>query len=233
MDAQTKLLRVLQQGEYVSVGGTRLIKTNVRIVCATHHDLLQLVRDGEFREDLYYRLNVVPIRIPPLRERREDIVPLAAYFLRKAEAKGLMAKTIDTEAILAMQEYDWLGNVRELENMMYRLSALYSENIISKESFLAEANSALPLIKAVAAGQTLQKNVEEHLSNYFAAHTGHSLPPSGLYSRILPLVERPLIEQTLKATGGNQLKAAYVLGINRNTLRKKIAELGISLGDDK
>src|SRR5262249_17539835 len=138
MDAQTKLLRVLQQGEYITVGGTRLIKTNVRIVCATHRDLAKLVASGDFREDLYYRLNVVPIRIPPLRERKEDIGPLANYFLKRAADKGLSPKTLDAETIAAMRAYDWPGNVRELENMMYRLSALYSESIIGKETFANE-----------------------------------------------------------------------------------------------
>lgn len=227
MDAQTKLLRVLQQGEYTTVGGTRMIKASARIVCATHRDLLQLVKNGEFREDLYYRLNVVPIRIPSLRNRREDIAPLANYFLKKAVEKGLTPKTLAPETILAMQEYDWQGNVRELENMMYRLSALYSEGVISKESFLSELKANNSKKTAVEQPKTLTKNVEEHLQNYFAAHAGDSLPPSGLYYRILPLVEKPLIEMTLKATDGNQLKAAHVLGINRNTLRKKIAELGI------
>jgi two-component system nitrogen regulation response regulator GlnG len=228
MDAQTKLLRVLQQGEYITVGGTRLIKTNVRIVCATHRDLMQLVRSGDFREDLYYRLNVVPLRIPPLRERLEDIAPLAEYFLRKASEKGLSPKTLEPETVAAMRNHDWPGNVRELENLMYRLSALYSENVISKDSFHTEIRSGQ---KPCADTQpiTLEKNVEAHLRHYFDGHGGDDLPPPGLYDRILPLVEKPLIEMTLRATGGNQLKAAYVLGINRNTLRKKIAELAISV----
>lgn len=239
MDAQTKLLRVLQQGEYTTVGGTRMIKADARIVCATHRDLLQLVRDGAFREDLYYRLSVVPLRIPPLRERREDIAPLANYFLRKAQSKGLGAKTLAADTILAMQEHDWQGNVRELENMMYRLSALYSDNNICKETFLAELSASNAKSPPAANGQTLQKNVEEHLRSYFAAHSGsgeefgNTLPPSGLYDRILPLVEKPLLEMTLRATCGNQIKAAFVLGINRNTLRKKISELGIEIVGDK
>ena len=228
MDAQTKLLRVLQQGEYITVGGTRLIKTNVRIVCATHRDLLQLVKSGEFREDLYYRLNVVPLRIPSLRERREDIAPLAQYFLRKAGEKGLSPKILDAETIAAMQVHDWPGNVRELENMMYRLSALYSESIIGKEAFLSESRAGQKDERRRRPA-TLEKNVEAHLRQYFAAHSGDDLPPPGLYDRILPLVEKPLIEMTLRATGGNQVKAAAVLGINRNTLRKKIAELGINV----
>jgi two-component system, NtrC family, nitrogen regulation response regulator GlnG len=230
MDAQTKLLRVLQQGEYISVGGTRLVKTNVRIVCATHRDLMQLVRAGDFREDLYYRLNVVPIRIPALRERREDITPLANYFLRKANEKGLSPKILDAETITAMAAYDWPGNVRELENMMYRLSALHSENIISKETFLSEIrHSQQPGSNGNDQNCTLEKSVEGHLRQYFAAHSGDDLPPPGLYDRILPLVEKPLIEMCLRATGGNQIKAAFVLGINRNTLRKKINELAIDV----
>lgn len=229
MDAQTKLLRVLQQGEYITVGGTRLIKTNVRIVCATHRDLTQLVKSGDFREDLYYRLNVVPIRIPPLRERREDIAPLANYFLRKANEKGLSPKILDAETIEAMQAYDWPGNVRELENMMYRLSALHSENIISKSTFQSEIRHDQKDTTPTTNGSTLEKSVETHLRQYFAAHSGDELPPPGLYDRILPLVEKPLIEMTLRATGGNQIKAAFVLGINRNTLRKKINELAIDV----
>jgi len=229
MDAQTKLLRVLQQGEYITVGGTRLIKTNVRIVCATHRDLIQLVKAGHFREDLYYRLNVVPIRVPPLRERREDIGPLAQYFLRKAGEKGLSPKILDAETIEAMQAHDWPGNVRELENMMYRLSALYSESIIGRDSFMAEIRSGQKDDSPAAQAITLEKNVEAHLRQYFAAHTGDDLPPPGLYDRILPLVEKPLIEMTLRSTAGNQVKAAFILGINRNTLRKKIAELGIDV----
>lgn len=229
MDAQTKLLRVLQQGEYTTVGGTRLIKTNVRIICATHRDLLQLVRSGQFREDLYYRLNVVPIRVPPLRERKEDIAPLAQYFLRRAADKGLSPKILDAETVQAMHTYHWPGNVRELENMMYRLAALYSESIISKESFLAEISTAHPDDPKLQNPATLEKSVESHLRNYFAAHSADALPPPGLYDRILPLVEKPLIEMTLRATSGNQVKAAFVLGINRNTLRKKIQELGIDV----
>lgn len=233
MDAQTKLLRVLQQGEYITVGGTRLIKTNVRIICATHRDLSQLVKSGHFREDLYYRLNVVPIRIPALRERREDIAPLAHYFLRKASEKGLSPKILDAETIEVMRAYDWPGNVRELENMMYRLSALYSESIIGKEAFLSEIRTGQKDESPAGQANTLEKSVESHLRQYFAAHSGDHLPPPGLYDRILPLMEKPLIALTLQATGGNQVKAAQVLGINRNTLRKKIAELGIEVSNVK
>ena len=131
-----------------------------------------------------------------------------------------------------MQAYEWPGNVRELENMMYRMCALYSESIISKETFLAEIRHNQPDVAPNACSETLEKNVEAHLRQYFAAHTADQLPPPGLYDRILPLVEKPLIEMTLAATAGNQVKAAFVLGINRNTLRKKITELGIRMTDN-
>ncbi len=230
LEAQTKLLRVLQQGEFTTVGGTRMIKADVRIVCATHRDLAQLVGNGDFREDLYYRLNVVPLRIPPLRERKEDIAPLAEYFLRKAEAKGLSEKTLDPQALACMQQYDWPGNVRELENMMYRLSALCSERVLGKDAFLAETKAkpgASETRNTRAA--TLSEDISAHLQHYFAAHEGDRLPPPGLHMRMLALLEKPLIEITLTATGGNQVKAANVLGINRNTLRKKINELHIDI----
>jgi two-component system nitrogen regulation response regulator GlnG len=226
MDAQTKLLRVLQQGEYASVGGTKMHKSNVRIVAATHRDLHQLVQSGDFREDLYYRLQVVPIRIPPLRERREDVYPLARFFLKKAEEKGLPPKILDAEAVSVMQEYGWPGNVRELEHMMYRLCALTSESIISAESVAREMRTEK---ENGTNNNTIEQDVRSHLKLYFSTHGAGDLPAPGLYDRILPLLERPLIEMTLIATGGNQLKAAYVLGINRNTLRKKITELHIDV----
>jgi len=226
MDAQTKLLRVLQQGEFATVGGTKMHKSNVRIVCATHRDLYQLVQSGDFREDLYYRLQVVPLRIPPLRERKEDITPLAQYFLKKAAEKGLPAKNLETEALAAMRDYSWPGNVRELEHMMYRLCALASESSISAEAVAREMR-----VEEGAASNTntVEQDIRAHLKLYFGAHGAYELPPPGLYDRILPLLERPLIEMTLAATGGNQVKAAHVLGINRNTLRKKITDLQIDV----
>lgn len=226
MEAQTKLLRVLQQGEFATVGGTKMHQSNVRIVCATHRDLLQLVKSGDFREDLYYRLNVVPLRIPPLRERREDILPLAEFFLKKAAAKGLPLKMLAVDALSVMQDYGWPGNVRELEHMMYRLCAMSSEGVITAESVTREMRSEQ---SENASPPTVEQDIRAHLKLYFGAHGVGVLPPPGLYERILPLLERPLLEMTLQATGGNQLKAAHVLGINRNTLRKKITELQIDI----
>jgi len=227
MDAQTKLLRVLQQGEFATVGGTKMHKSNVRIVCATHRDLYQLVKSGDFREDLYYRLQVVPLRIPPLRDRKEDILPLVQFFLKKAAAKGLPPKNIDAAALDVLQSYGWPGNVRELEHMMYRLCALSSEGNITSDAIVRELKSTQD--DGATNNNTIEQDVRAHLKLYFGAHGANDLPPPGLYDRILPLLERPLIEMTLTATGGNQVKAAYILGINRNTLRKKINELQIDV----
>src|SRR3569833_6837 len=152
MDAQTRLLRVLQEGEYTMVGGRTPIKSNVRIVAATHRDLSQMIRQGLFREDLYYRLNVVPLRLPPLRERNEDIAELVAHFLRAAQREGEPTKTISPDANKLMQNYSWPGNVRELENLVRRLAALYADERISREIVQSELNIADRQSVPMAAG---------------------------------------------------------------------------------
>jgi two-component system, NtrC family, nitrogen regulation response regulator GlnG len=225
-EAQTRLLRVLQEGEYTTVGGRTPIRTNVRIVAATHRDLTQLIRQGLFREDLYYRLNVVPIRMPPLRERREDIPELVKHFLAQSAEEGLPWKIVDGQALERLQTYHWPGNVRELENVVRRLAALYSQETIGIDVIEAELADAAPPINEERPSNGISEAVEGHIRDYFAAHQGE-LPPPGLYDRILKEVERPLIALTLGATRGNQLKAADLLGLNRNTLRKKIRELNI------
>ena len=225
LEAQTRLLRVLQEGEFTTVGGRTSIKSDVRIVTATHRDLKQLIRRGTFREDLYFRLNVVPLRLPPLRERTEDIPELVACFLTRAVEKGLPWKTIDNAAMERLKSHRWPGNVRELENLIQRLAALYTQEAIELadiEYELGERNAT----PADPDSEGLAKSVEERLTTYFGAHDGE-LPTTGLYDRVIREVERPLITLTLQATRGNQIKAAEVLGVNRNTLRKKIKELGI------
>jgi two-component system nitrogen regulation response regulator GlnG len=224
-DAQTRLLRVLQEGEFTTVGGNTPIKSNVRILAATHQDLKHLIRIGTFREDLYYRLNVVPIRIPPLRERTEDIPELVQSFLASATQEGLPWKIIDKDAMERLKSHPWTGNVRELENLIKRLAALYSHEIITLEDInieLSENRISLP----VEENEGLSKTVEKILMSYFSAHDG-ALPSAGLYQRVLREVERPLITLTLDASHGNQIKAAEILGLNRNTLRKKIRDLNI------
>ena len=220
MEAQTRLLRVLQEGEYTTIGGKTTIKAGARIVAATHRDLKQLIRQGLFREDLYFRLNVVPMRLPPLRERKEDIPELVNHFLEVTVEEGLPLKTIESAAMDRLSQYRWPGNVRELENFVRRLTALYSQEIIRIEDIEAELANTSP-ITAENDREGLDSSIEQHLKNYFSAH-GSSLPPPGLYDRILREIERPLISLTLEATRGNQIKAAEILGLNRNTLRKKI-----------
>jgi len=229
LEAQTRLLRVLQEGEYTTVGGRTPIRADVRIIAATHRDLRQMVRQGLFREDLYYRLSVVPLRLPPLRERSEDIPELTRHFFAEAQAEGLSAKTLDAEAMEALKAYHWPGNVRELENLVRRLAVLYSQETIDREVIESELNEGKAAERAVAApSESLGGAVEHHLRSYFAAHED-GLPASGLYDRILREVERPLIELSLSATRGNQIRAAKLLGLNRNTLRKKIRDLDIQV----
>ncbi len=230
-EAQTRLLRVLQQGEYTSVGGRTPIRADVRIIAATHRDLRQLIRQGLFREDLFYRLNVVPIRLPPLRERSEDIPALVRHFFTLAASEGLPMKSLDQQAMERLRGYRWPGNVRELENLVRRLAALYAQEVIGLEAIEAELAETLTpdAVAESPGGEGLSSAAERHLRDYFAAHRG-GLPPSGLYDRVLREIERPLIQLTLGATRGNQLKAAQLLGLNRNTLRKKIRELDIELG---
>ena len=226
LEAQTRLLRVLQQGEYTTVGGTSPIKTNVRIICATHRDLRQLINQGLFREDLFFRLNVVPLRLPPLRERTEDVPDLARHFLDRAIKDGLPRKELSAEALRALQGYRWPGNVRELENLIKRLLAMEVEDVIpaaAVERELAEMPSAVSGPGFSNVSNNLSEAVENHMTSYFASF-GTQLPPPGLYERILAEIEPPMLRAALTATHGNQLKAADLLGINRNTLRSKLRE---------
>ncbi len=232
MEAQTRLLRVLQQGEYMTVGGRTPIKTDVRIVAATNKELDQLIGQGMFREDLFYRLNVVPLRLPPLRERSEDIPDLVRHFFAMGVSEGLPAKTISKDALNVMRQYPWPGNVRELENVVRRFSALYSQENITADlvSQELETPARSPAQSGISRDRSvdLKIAVEDWLNQYFQKF-GDELPPSGLYQRVLREIEEPLILVALAATRGNQIKAADLLGLNRNTLRKKINELDIEV----
>jgi two-component system, NtrC family, nitrogen regulation response regulator GlnG len=230
MEAQTRLLRVLQQGEYTTVGGRTPIKTDVRIVAATNKDLRVLIQQGLFREDLFFRLNVVPLRLPPLRERSEDIPDLIRHFFAIAEKEGLPPKQIEPIALDRLKRHRWPGNVRELENLARRLAALYPQETIT--AAVIEGELTQPSIPVsgdeTPADESLSSAVERHLVRYFSGFDD-ALPPPGLYHRILREIEYPLLSAALAATRGNQIRAADLLGVNRNTLRKKIRDLDIQI----
>ena len=229
IEAQTRLLRVLQSGEFTTVGGARTIRADVRIVAATNRALHQAVASGQFREDLFYRLNVVPIALPALRERRDDIAELARHFLERAAEAGLPRKTLDEAALAALEAHDWPGNVRELENLMRRLAALSRDDRIGAAEVRAMIGSAAaPLADAVpdAGVDAAIRALIERL----ARQDPRALDDGTLYDRVIAEVERPLIEAMLARHGGNQLRAARALGLNRNTLRKRLDLLGIDPG---
>ncbi|MDB5483505.1 MAG: nitrogen regulation protein [Caulobacteraceae bacterium] len=224
LDAQTRLLRVFDGAE-PAINPKTGRKPNVRVIAATNRDLRGLIAQGLFREDLYFRLNVAPIRVPPLRERVDDIPELARAFLLRASREGLPSKTIDQAALDRLKLHDWPGNVRELENLIRRICALYGEETIGArivERELAE-QATTPAGEGPVSLSTL---VERNLASYFASQPG-GVPPTGLYDRVLAEIERPLFQLTLAATRGNQMRAAEVLGLNRNTLRKRLHDLGI------
>ena len=217
MQAQTRLLRTLQSGRIRRVGGREEIAVDARIVAATNRDLVPMIAAGAFREDLYYRLNVVPIVLPPLRERREDIAALTRHFLAQAAADGLPSRQLGASAIALLERQPWRGNVRELRNVMYRVSLMARESLI-------EADALAPLLADEPASAT-PPDFASALAGFLAA----SSPPEGeLYDTALAAFERPLFAHALAATGNNQLRAARLLGINRNTLRKRLVDLGMA-----
>ncbi|HKV56169.1 MAG TPA: sigma-54 dependent transcriptional regulator [Candidatus Binataceae bacterium] len=222
LELQPKLLRVLQEREFSRVGGLEVLRAQARIIAATNQDLESAVASRHFREDLYFRLRVIPITLPPLRERREDIAELTDYFVSKAAREmGAQARYVSSEARARLQSYSWPGNVRELENAVLRAALLApSSNIRGEDIELgrstlrsrqAEADAAAPLSALIA--QRIGELVENG--------------DNDLYQRLVAELERPLIEMALKRAHGNQVHAARILGLNRNTLRKKLVEHGI------
>ena len=221
IELQAKLLRVLQSGEVTPVGGRKAERVDVRILAATHRQLDAEVRAGRFREDLLYRLRVVPLELPPLRERPEDVPILAEHFVaRYAEELGTGPRWLADETLRHLAAYAWPGNVRELENAVKRALVLATGEVLSPDDFsflTAPASESAP-------AANLEALVAEEVEAGLAAPE-----PSDLYQRLLERVEKPLLEAVLEHTGGNQIRAAAILGINRNTLRKKIVELGLRL----
>jgi two-component system nitrogen regulation response regulator GlnG len=224
-DAQTRLLRALQSGRIRRVGGRQEISVNVRIIAATNRALAPMIAAGTFREDLFYRLNVVPIALPPLRERREDIEALAQHFLILAAEDGLPRRQLSPEGLRRLELRQWRGNVRELRNVVYRLALMAREDVIDAATVsdvLGEEAAAPP-----PSGPLPDCGIAAAVTAWLAEE---SPAPGTIYRRALATFERPLIEHALARTGGNQLRAAELLGINRNTLRKRITELELDSG---
>ncbi|HEX5536454.1 MAG TPA: nitrogen regulation protein NR(I) [Sphingobium sp.] len=224
MEAQTRLLRVLQSAEVTTVGGSTPVRVNVRIIAATNKDLPSLIAENRFRQDLYYRLAVVPVDLPPLRTRRDDIPLLARHFLDHAAQEGLPRKVLDADAAQLLSLYDWPGNVRELQNVMQRMAVLVREDVISADVVRQTIDGGLT-VRDMTAGDDLASLLGEWVRRMLAAGTARGI--GTLYDDMLALVEPVLLRETLAAVDGNQIRAASLLGINRNTLRKKLNDYDI------
>ena len=224
LELQAKMLRVLQEREVTRLGGREVVKVDCRILAATNQSLERAVKQQRFREDLFFRLNVVPIQVPPLRERRGDIAELITFFLTKINREmGTSITALSPEARDLLIRHNWPGNVRELENTLVRAAVLAAGPTLMPRDLALAAQEPTP---AMYGDMSLEEIVRLKLKEYFR-QTG-DVEPSDLYALIIERIERPLIELTLERTGGNQLQAAAILGINRNTLRKKIAALKIT-----
>lgn len=223
MHAQTRLLRALQSGEINRVGGKGLIKLDVRIVAATNQDFVNLIEDGKFREDLYYRINVVPIELPPLRDRASDVPALANHFLNLAVSEGLPQKVLTKEGMELLSRHGWRGNVRELKNLIYRLVVTAREEELSETAIRQILQSQQSDEQGQAAASVFSDRVKSIVGDLLLDED----KGSSLYIRALEKFERPMLEEILRKANGNQIKAANMLGINRNTLRKKLTEYEI------
>ena len=207
-DMQVKLLRVIQEQEFERVGGLKTIKVDVRIIAATNQNLLQQVQAGKFREDLYYRLNVFPIDVPPLRERKEDILPLADYFVDKFNKKLGLSIAIDSEVKETLLRYDWPGNIRELENLIERMMLLAKDNLITSQEIPAEFKAALDKIIMVPVDNS-KKPFKDYIRNH------------------MENIERQMIIKCLEESGGNVTNAAKQLGLSRKGLQLKMIKYNL------
>jgi two-component system, NtrC family, nitrogen regulation response regulator GlnG len=215
LETQTRLLRVLSNKEFFRVGGDKPIKVDVRILAATHQSLESLVAAGTFREDLYYRLNVIRIEVPPLRERKEDIGDLSSAFLKRhAESLTEQLKILSPEALQALAQYDWPGNVRQLENICYWIALMAPTQSVKLEDLPNDViNRELPLENADSNWQT---GYSQWLEEIYQSN------PENMLELIEPTIDRLMIDFALHKTGGKKQEAAKVLGLGRNTLSKKI-----------
>jgi two-component system nitrogen regulation response regulator GlnG len=217
-DLQTRLLRVLSDGHFYRVGGHQPLKANVRVIAATHQDLEARVREGLFREDLYHRLNVIRLRLPPLAERREDVPLLARHFLAKSGRElGIEPKRLSDDAMAFLAAYEWPGNVRQLENVCHWLTVMAPGQSIELADLPPELRQDTARSPETDWTAALAREVERALVRGEA----------GLMDSMTRTFERILISKALAHTGGRRIEAAQLLGIGRNTITRKIAELGI------
>ena len=224
-ELQVKLLRALQERSFERVGGHELIKMDVRVLAATHRDLEGMMREGRFREDLFYRLNVVMLSLPSLRERRGDIPLLVEHMLAKY-AESLGERVIAADALDRLVGYAWPGNVRELENVIQRAMVMASAGVILPEHLPIGPVSAAAAVAGTDA--SLEEIIEKKMHECVRGLRGHT--SANLHGLMVGLVEKPLLRAVMRETKGNQVRAAQLLGINRNTLRKKLKEHGIDPG---
>jgi two-component system nitrogen regulation response regulator GlnG len=225
LDLQAKLLRVLQDKEFSRVGGRESIRVDVRIIAATHHNLQDAVARQRFREDLYYRLNVIPLYLSPLRERREDIGLLIDYFLQRFETElGTGRKYLSNEARQILLSYRWPGNIRELENAIKRAMVLATSSVILADHLPESILDGAPVEDD---GDGLRRLVQRKARDLLLQHERSR--KGDIYHLVVGEVERLLLQVILDETDGNQVRTASLLGINRNTLRKKIRELGVEV----
>jgi two-component system nitrogen regulation response regulator GlnG len=226
IDLQPKLLRALQEREFTRVGGAEPQRLQARVIAASNQNLEAAVAQRRFREDLYFRLQVVPIHLPPLRERRQDIPELTDYFIGKAAREmGTNVNSVSPEARALLQNYSWPGNVRELENCVLRAALLTPGNTIRAEDIVLGNGSPRPA--SDWDGTDLEELIARRVREYVRQLPDSDL--SDLYRKILAKFEKPLIEASLERAGGNQVRAARHLGLNRNTLRKKVNDLRIEI----
>ena len=224
LEAQTRLLRVLQTNEYSTVGGSQALKADVRVVAATHREMRSLVAEGRFREDLFYRLNVIPVSLPPLRDRRSDIAALVRYFVDTGRQSGLPDREFAPEAMQLLERHDWPGNVRELGNVVQRLAILARDTVVTArdvETVLRESGGMAPAFTAPA--DLIAHAVDDWARERVAGTDGDG----AIHSDLEAIVEAALFRRVLREVRGNQLEAARRLGINRNTLRKRLGQLDI------
>ncbi|MEM9280035.1 MAG: sigma 54-interacting transcriptional regulator, partial [Pseudomonadota bacterium] len=230
---QARLLQVLMEGKVFAIGSTTPVDVDVRVISSTASNLDTNLRNGTFREDLFYRLNVVPLHVPALKERVEDIPDLARHFVKMAESDGATSKHLEADAVKILKDHVWPGNIRELENMIKRVCIMHPQETISAGQIRAE-------IKGITQGNGTTESTkgsgfnsfadaaEYYARRYFDTNSGN-MEQTDVHKLFLEELEYPLITAALSATNGNQLKAASILGLNRNTLRKKIKELGIRI----